>query len=50
MILSNSAVCGSKRSRFFKEQEASGKLDSLARPLRCIPSVGHISVGHIGFQ
>ena len=44
MILSNFAVCDSKKSRFIKEQEASGLLSSLEikRHLSKIPLVGPI--------
>ena len=42
MLLTRCAVCGSKKSRFIKEQEASGLLRSLGirRPLGQIPLVG----------
>ena len=42
MLLSNYAVCKSKKSRFIKEQEASGLLRSLGikTPLSKIPLVG----------
>ena len=42
MLLSKCAVCHSKKSRFIKEQEASGLLSSLRikTPLRRIPLVG----------
>ena len=44
MILSNFAVCDSKKSRFIKEQEASGLLSSLEikRHLSKISLVGPI--------
>ena len=44
MILPNFAVCDSKKSRFIKEQEASGLLSSLEikRHLSKIPLVGPI--------
>ena len=39
MILSNCAICGSKKSKFFKKQEASGLLSKLGikTPLSKIP-------------
>ena len=39
MILSNCAMCGSKKSRFIKKQEARGILNSLGlkTPLNKIP-------------
>ena len=42
MILSKCAVCDSKKSRFVKEQEASGILSSLGikTPLSKIPLIG----------
>ena len=42
MLLSKCAVCDSKRSKFIKEQVASGLLSSLAikTPLSKIPLVG----------
>ena len=42
MLLSKCAVCDSKKSRFIKEQEASGLFSSLRikTPLRRIPLVG----------
>ena len=44
MLLSKCAVCGSKKSKFIKEQEASGLLSSLGRngPLSKIPLLGHL--------
>ena len=44
MISSKCAVCGSKKSRFMKEQEASGLLSSLGikTPLSHIPLLGTI--------
>ena len=44
MILSNSAVCGIKNSRFIREQEASGILNSIGSgaPLSTIPLAGPI--------
>ena len=42
MLLSKCAVCNSKKSKFIKEQEASGLLSSLRikTPLSKIPLVG----------
>ena len=42
MILSKCAICGGKRSKFIKEQKASGILSSLGlkTPLRKIPLLG----------
>ena len=42
MFLSKCAVCDSKKSKFIKEQEASGLLSSLGikTPLSKIPLVG----------
>ena len=44
MLLSNCAICGSKKSRFIKKQEASGILSSLGlkTPLTKIPLLGDI--------
>ena len=44
MLLSKCAKCGSKKSRFFKKQEASGILNSLGvrRPLSKVPLLGDI--------
>ena len=44
MVLSNFAVCWSKKSRFIKEQEASGISSSLGlrTPFSKIPLVGPI--------
>ena len=44
MILSKCAVCGSKKSRFIKKQEASGILSSLGlkTPLNKIPLLGDL--------
>ena len=44
MILSKCAICGSKKSRFIKKQEASGILSnlSLKTPLNKIPLLGDI--------
>ena len=39
MLSSNCAVCGSKKSRFVKEQEASRIISSLAKSLISIPFV-----------
>ena len=42
MLLSKYEVCGSKKSKFFKEQEASGLLSRLGinTPLNEIPLLG----------
>ena len=45
IILSTCAICGSKKSKFIKEQEAKGKLLSnlgLRTPLNKIPVLGDI--------
>ena len=44
MILSKCAICGSKKSKFIKKQEASGILSSVGirTPLSKIPVLGHI--------
>ena len=44
MILSKCALCGSKKSRFHKKQEASGLLINLGlkTPLYKIPLLGYI--------
>ena len=44
MLLSKCAICGSKKSRFIKKQEASGILNSvdLKTPLNKIPFLGDI--------
>ena len=44
MILSKCAICGSKKSRFIKKQEASGILSSLGliTPLSKAPLLGDI--------
>ena len=44
MILSKCAICGSKKSRFIKNQEASGLLSKLGikTPLSKIPILSHI--------
>ena len=44
MILSNCAICSSKKSRFFKNQEAKGLLSHLGikTPLSKVPILGDI--------
>ena len=44
MILSSCAICGSKKSKFIKEQEAKGLLSNLGlrTPLNKIPVLGDI--------
>ena len=43
MILSKCAICGSKKSRFIKKQEASGILSNLGfKTLNKIPLLGDI--------
>ena len=44
MILSKCAICGSKKSKFIKEQQAKGLLRNLAirAPLNKIPLLGDI--------
>ena len=44
MILSTYAICGSKKSKFIKEQEAKGLLSNLGLriPLNKIPVLGDI--------
>ena len=44
MILSKCAICGSKKSRFIKKQEASGILSNLGlkTPLNKVPLLGDI--------
>ena len=44
MILSNCAICGSKKSRFIKNQEAKGLLSKLGikTPLSKVPILGDI--------
>ena len=44
MILSKCAICGSKKSKFIKEQEAKGLLSNLGitTPLNKIPLLGDI--------
>ena len=44
MILSKCAICGSKKSRFIKNQEAKGLLSNLGikTPLRKVPILGDI--------
>ena len=44
MILSTCAICGSKNSKFIKQQEAKGLLSNLGlrTPLNKIPALGDI--------
>ena len=44
MILSKYAICGSKKSRFIKDQDAKGVLSNLGvrTPLSEVPSLGDI--------
>ena len=44
MILSKCAICGSKKSRFIKDQETKGLLSNLGfrTPLSKVPVVGDI--------
>ena len=44
MILSKCAICGSKKSKFIKKQEAKGILSSLGmkKPLSKIPLLGDV--------
>ena len=44
MILSKSAICGSRKSKFIKKQEANGILSSLGikAPLSKIPLLGDV--------
>ena len=44
MILSTCAICGSKKSKFIKQQEAKGSLSNLGlkTPLNKIPVLGDI--------
>ena len=44
MILSKCAICGSKKSKFIKEQQAKGLLSNLSikTPLNKIPLLGDI--------
>ena len=44
MVLSKCAICGSKKSRFIKNQEAKGLLSKLGikRPLSKVPLLGDI--------
>ena len=44
-ILSNCAICGSKKSKLIRKQEANGLLSSLGikTQLRKIPSLGNVS-------
>ena len=46
MILSKCAICGSKKSRFIKNQEAKGLLSNLGitTPLNKVPLLGDILV------
>ena len=45
MLLSKCAICGSKKSRFIKNQEAKGILSNLGikTPLSKVPILGDIS-------
>ena len=47
MILSKCAICGSKKSKFIKKQEASGILSSVGiiTPLEKMPVLGDIFFG-----
>ena len=44
MVLSNCKICGSKKSRFIKNQEAKGQLSNLdiKTPLSKVPILGDI--------
>ena len=44
LVLSKCAICGSKKSRFIKNQEAKGLLSNLGvrTPLSKVPILGHI--------
>ena len=44
MVLSKCAICGSKKSRFIKNQEAKGLLSNLGvrTPLSKVPMLGYI--------
>ena len=44
MVISKCAICGSKKSRFIKNQEAKGLLSILGikTPLTKVPILGHI--------
>ena len=44
MVLSKCAICGSKKSRFIKNQEVKGLLSNLGikTPLSKVPVLGHI--------
>ena len=44
IILSQCAICGNKKSKFIKEQQAKGLLSNLGirKPLNKIPSLGDI--------
>ena len=46
MILSKCAICGSKKSRFIKNQEAKGLLSNLGlrTPLSKVPVLGNILI------
>ena len=46
MVLSKCAICGSKKSRFIKKQEAKGLLSKLGikTPLSKVPLLGDISL------
>ena len=46
-MLSKCAICGSKKSKFFKEQQAKGLLSNLGirTPLSKIPLLGDILFG-----
>ena len=45
MVLSKCAICGSKKSRFIKNQEARGLLSNLGvrTPLGKVPILGEVS-------
>ena len=44
MVISKCAICGSKKSRFIKNQEAKGLLSNLSikTPLNKVPILGYI--------
>ena len=42
MVLSKCAICGSKKSRFIKNQEAQGLLSKLKASLSKVPILGDI--------
>ena len=46
MILSQCAICGSKKSKFIKEQQAKGLLSNLGirTPLNKIPLLGNLGI------